>query len=82
MAKLKVKAKGKAKQKDTLIRTEMEDGTVTEEHEYESKTKVKKFFCEIVTLSRFTAARTIFLKEHHRCRQARDGGRHRGPDHS
>jgi len=47
VAELKVKAKGKAKQKDTLVRTEMEDGSVEEHHEYEKKTKVKKFFYKL-----------------------------------
>ena len=47
VAELKVKAKGKAKQKDTLIRTEMEDGSVEESHEFEQKTKVKKFFYKL-----------------------------------
>ena len=47
VAELKVKAKGKAKQKDTLVRTEMEDGSVEESHEFEQKTKVKKFFYKL-----------------------------------
>ena len=42
-----MKAKGKAKQKDTLLRTEMEDGSVEESHEFEQKTKVKKFFYKL-----------------------------------
>jgi hypothetical protein len=47
VGELKVKAKGKAKKKDTLVRTEMEDGSVEERHEIETSTKVKKFFYKL-----------------------------------
>ena len=77
-----MKAKGKAKQKDTLVRTEMEDGSVEEHHEYEKKTKVKKFFCKWRYFLDWTALanQKAFLKQLFHCRQARDGGRHRGAD--
>lgn len=47
LGELKVKAKGKAKKKVTLVRTEMEDGSVHEERHTETSTKVKKFFYKL-----------------------------------